>query len=154
MEVPTIQSQSYYSTDSAMHLVDCFPNTYTDRRIGPSWSTGFFNTNDLSIFIDKEKEKKEEKMSNRRLVKIIIVDPNENIPLANAVLVNEPEKFTDLEDQELFFELDIKNILDSHNSYRVTVVDKKASAGKAEDVYLEPVRIKDLKMVVLTIAEF
>ena len=58
------------------------------------------------------------------------------------------------EDDEIFFDMDIKKILKAHNDYRVTVVDKEASKNKEKDVLLEPIRIKDLKMVVLTIASF
>jgi len=123
------------------------PNTYTAFEPTNVLRGSFVN----DIF---NMQVKEEKMSKRRLVKVIIVDPNENIPLDKAVLVNENEKFTDLEDQELFFELDIKDILSNHNMYRVTCVDKKVSKNKDVDVFLEPARIRDLKMVVLTIAEF
>lgn len=94
--------------------------------------------------------KGDEEVSERRLVKVMIVDPDLNVPVDNAVLVNEPEKITDLDDQELFFELDIKTILTNHNNYRTTLTDKKS---KDNDT-LEPIRIKDLKMMVLTIAEF
>ena len=93
-------------------------------------------------------------MSNRRLVKVVIVDSNESIPLDKAVLVNQAEKITDLEDSEIFFDMDIKGILKTHNDYRVTVVDKEMSKKRDKDVMLEPIRIKDLKMVVLTIASF
>lgn len=43
---------------------------------------------------------------------------------------------------------------DSHNKSRATVVDKKASQRTGKDVHLEPIRIRDLKMVVSCIAEF
>ena len=42
----------------------------------------------------------------------------------------------------------------THNSLREGIKDKKASEARDKDVYLEAVRIKDLKMVVLTIAQF
>lgn len=100
-----------------------------------------------------ESLKKEKVVQNRRLVKVIVVDPNENIDLHSAVLVNDAEKFTDLNDQELFFELNMKGLLDAHNVYRTTVEDKKKSTAD-KTVFLEPARIRDLKMVVVTIAEF
>jgi hypothetical protein len=84
----------------------------------------------------------------------LVVDADENIPLNKAVLIDKPEEFTDLDDQELFFNLDIKNVLDAHNEYRQTVIDKKASKNKDKDIMLEPIRIRDLKMAVLTIMDF
>lgn len=88
---------------------------------------------------------------SRRLVKVIIVDPNENIPLDQCILFSGEEKLTDLNDQELFFELDIKDLLTKHNEKRTKVIDKKV---KERTEYLEPAKIRDLKMVVVKIAEF
>lgn len=95
----------------------------------------------------------ENKVSNRRLVKVMIVDPDERVAVDKAVLINEPEKITDLDDQELFFELDIKNLIDNHNEVRASIVDKKMSTAE-KTVYLEPIRVRDLTMLVLTIANF
>jgi hypothetical protein len=91
------------------------------------------------------------KMSNRRLVKVIIVDPNENIPLNDCILYSGEEKLTDATDQELFFEIDIKRLLDEHNVKRTKFIDKKV---KERSEYLEPAKIRDLKMVVVGIASF
>lgn len=87
----------------------------------------------------------------RRLVKVVIVDPNENIPLDQCVLYSGDEKVTDATDQELFFEIDIKDMLAKHNERRVKLVDKKV---KERTEHLEPAKIRDLKMVVVNIAEF
>ncbi len=88
---------------------------------------------------------------NTRFVRVIVVDPNENLPLEKRVVYNGEEKMTDLDDQELFFELDIKKLLADHNQERVKYPDKKV---KERVEYLEPVKIRDLKMVVVSIAEF
>jgi hypothetical protein len=88
---------------------------------------------------------------SRRLVRVFIADPNENIPLDQCLLYSGPQKLTDLNDQELFFEIDIRSILEKHNQSRVTVVDKEV---KERTEYLEPAKIRDLKMVVVTDATF
>jgi hypothetical protein len=88
---------------------------------------------------------------SRRLVKVIVMDPNENIPLDKCILHSGEEKLTDLDDQELFFELDIKALLAAHNEERVKIADKKV---KERVEHLEPARIRDLKMVVVTVAQF
>lgn len=86
-----------------------------------------------------------------RFVRVIIVDPNENLSLEDRLVYKGDEKFTDLNDQELFFELDIKTLLASHNEKRVKTVDKSV---KERTQYLEAAKIRDLKMVVVNIATF
>ena len=67
---------------------------------------------------------------HRRIVKIFIVDPDENVPLEQCLLHRSEEKFTDLTDQELFFELDIKNMLQDHNADRERTEETNESIGK------------------------
>jgi len=88
-------------------------------------------------------------MPTRRVVQVFIADPNENIPLDDCLLFKGEEKLTDATDQELFFELDIKDLLEKHNAKRVKVIDKKV---KDRTEYLEPAKVRDLKMVVVTVA--
>lgn len=87
----------------------------------------------------------------RRLVQVFIADPNDNIPLEQCLLYKGEQKLTDLTDQELFFEVDIKSILAAHNEKRVNMIDKKI---KERTEHLEPARVRDLKMVVATLATF
>lgn len=94
-------------------------------------------------------------MPTRRLVQVIIADPDENVPLEQCLLYQSDQKLTDATDQELFFEVDIKSLLDKHNERRVKLVDKSAKDRSAVVItYLEPARIRDLKMVVVTVATF
>lgn len=92
-----------------------------------------------------------EKPVTRRIVQVFIADTDENVPLDKSVLYTGTQKLTDATDQELFFEVPIKEILDKHNAYRATLVNKKV---KERTEYLEPVRIRDLKMVVVEVAKF
>lgn len=89
-----------------------------------------------------------------RFVKIFIVDPTEALPLDKRVLHAGAEQLTDLTDQELFFELPIKEMLDKHNAVRVATIDKRASEKAGKDVFLEPVRVRELRMNVTTVASF
>lgn len=89
--------------------------------------------------------------STNRFVRVLIVDPNENIPLDKRMVYKGEEKFTDSSDTELYFEIDIKGVLDAHNAERIKIVDKKV---KERTEYLEPAKIRDLKMVVVNIASF
>jgi hypothetical protein len=88
-------------------------------------------------------------MSARRVVQVFIADTNENIPIDKCLLFKGEEKVTDATDQELFFELDIKTLLEKHNEMRMLVLDKKV---KDRTEFLEPAKVRDLKMVVVTVA--
>lgn len=97
--------------------------------------------------------KKEPAMAKpvRRLVQVFIADPDENVPLEKSLLYSGEQKLTDATDEELFFEIDIRSILARYNEERIKIVNKKV---KDRTEYLEPVRVRDLKMVVTTVASF
>src|SRR5579864_799685 len=63
-------------------------------------------------------------VTKRRLVQVFIADPNEHVPLGDSLLYSGSQKLTDATDQELFFELEIKSLLDQHNIKRVNMVNK------------------------------
>ena len=86
-----------------------------------------------------------------RLVQVFIADTNDSLPLDDRILYRGEPKVTDLDDNELFFELDIRDILAKHNAKRVMVRNKKV---KDREELLEPARVRDLKMTVVTIASF
>ena len=90
--------------------------------------------------------------TNRRIVQVFIADPNDNMPLDKSVLYTGEQKLTDLNDTELFFEVPISELLKKHNAIRSTTLDKDASKKAGKDVVLDPARIRDLKMVVVTVA--
>lgn len=92
-----------------------------------------------------------EKQVKRRIVQVFVADPDENVPLDHCVLYTGPQIATDLTDQELFFEIDIKNLLDAHNKKRVEWNDKSI---KSKEKKLEPAKIRDLVMTVVTVASF
>lgn len=92
-------------------------------------------------------------MANRRIVQVIIADTNDNVPLNDCVLYKGPEKLTDATDQELFFETNISEVLTTYNAKRVKCLDKEATKRSGRDVFLDPVKIRELKMVVVTVAQ-
>ena len=93
-------------------------------------------------------------MSTRRIVQVFIADPDINVPLESALLFKSEPKFTDATDQELYFEVPITDLLKAHNEKRKTWLDKDASRKAGKDIALEPAKIRDLKMVVVNIAQF
>lgn len=95
---------------------------------------------------------KDDDMSEtRRIVKVYIVDPDENVPVDKCLLHEGEQKMTEATDEELFFEIDINRLLSAHNEMRVKLVDKSV---KEREEHLEPARIRDLRMTVVTIAAF
>lgn len=86
-----------------------------------------------------------------RIVQVFIADPDENIPIDSRIVYRGEQKLTDATDEELFFEVEIKSLLDKHNEKRTTFHNKKIKERKE---MLEPARIRDLKMVVVNIASF
>lgn len=90
-------------------------------------------------------------MSERRLVRVVMVDPNDDVPTEGALLYDSKEVFTDKTDQELYFDIPVADLLKAHNDKRTKIVNK---AIKERTEYLEPARIRDLKMLVITLAKF
>jgi len=103
---------------------------------------------------EQKQLKKEMKMANARIVKVFIADPDENLPLEKRVIYTGEEKLTDLNDNELYFEIPIMDLLRAHNDVRKATVDKKQSEKFGREIMLEAARIRDLKMVVVTVASF
>lgn len=98
-------------------------------------------------------QEEEVPMANqRRLVQVYIVDADESVPLTDAVIYRGDQQFTDLTDQELFFEIDLKGALAEHNVKRTQLRDKRVKGERIQN--LEPARIRDLKMTVVNIATF
>jgi hypothetical protein len=118
-------------------------------------TSSVYDPSDLTTAIDKINRIKQEgnimaaAITSRRVVQVFIADSNENIPLEDCLLYRGEEKVTDATDQELFFEIDIKSLLETHNAKRVKLVDKKV---KDRTENLEPAKVRDLKMVVVTVA--
>jgi len=107
--------------------------------------------NNLHAIAPPKQEQKTMANPTRRVVQVYIVDPNENVPVESCMLYKGDPILTDLTDQELFFEIDIKDVLAKHNAKRVTFPDKKV---KDRIEHLEPAKVRDLKMTVVTIAAF
>lgn len=93
-------------------------------------------------------------MPNLRIVRVFIVDRDDKLPLESRVLYSGEEKLTDLTDQELFFEVNINEALKAHNELRSKTLNKAATEKLGKDVMLEPIRIRDLSMCVVTVASF
>lgn len=92
--------------------------------------------------------------SSRRIVQVFVADPHPDVPLDKALLHQGEPKFTDANDQELYFELELPKVLAAHNEQRVKWLDKDASKRAGKDIFLEPIKLRDLRMVVVTVAQF
>jgi hypothetical protein len=161
LDMPTIGSSTYASSVHNLAAVGAVGGNAALNFRNQALPSGFQQQKDLDddkkldqIIKNAQNRLKQQEvvsMTARRLVKVIIADPNENVPLADCVLYSGEEKMTDATDQELFFEIDIKNIIDTYNVKRIKLIDKKV---KERTEYLEPAKVRDLKMVVVNIAQF
>lgn len=133
-EMPEISKTAYSSSSSSME-----PSTSDESQ---------------HAFMEIQEVEEGEVEDMRRIVQVFIADINEDIPLEFGLLYTGEATFTDLTDEELFFEIGMKELLDKHNIIRAETKDKKATKESGRDVYLEPARIRDLKMVVVDIADF
>jgi len=124
---------------------------FHDRRIALGDQGKAMLVGAMAEVAAKMQNTNQEKAVARRVVQVYIVDPNENVPVDKCLLYKGEPQLTDLTDQELFFDIDMKGILTKHNEYRVTVVDKTV---KDRTQHLEAARIRDLKMVVALLAAF
>lgn len=92
--------------------------------------------------------------NQRRIVRVYIADANDNVPLDQCILYQSEENLTDLTDQELYFECPVATKLAEHNAKRTKWLDKEATKKAGKDVFLDPIKIRDLRMVVTTVAVF
>lgn len=107
----------------------------------------------IQNYQEAQKPKKEITVVGRRIVQVIIADSDPKLPMENAILYRGQDEVTDSTDDEIFMELGVKAMLDKHNATRIKVLDKAASKKTEKDVFLEPVRIRDLKMVIVKVAD-
>jgi len=92
--------------------------------------------------------------TTRRLVQVFIADTDANVPLESAMLYRGEPIFTDATDQELYFDIPVASLLAGHNEKRKGWLDKDATRKAGKDIFLDPAKIRDLRMVVVTIASF
>ena len=157
-ETPTIASAVYHSTVVPMGMTGgdwdvgdpggIIPQAATFMRRVTLPAANFIN--DAVNEARKEIEGKAN-MAQLRIVQVFIADVDDNVPVDKRVLYQGTPKVTDATDQELFFEISINELLKAHNDMRTKVINKKV---KDRTEYLEPARIRDLKMIVTALASF
>jgi len=113
-----------------------------------------FQTTTIALENLKFEEKEELSDTDRRIVQVFIADPDENVPIDRCLLYSGDQHLTDSTDEELFYDVEIKQMLADYNVFRVTVVDKGQSAQYGREVFLDPAKIRDLKMTVAVAASF
>ena len=155
-ETPTISRHMYVSTIGSPFDLGCFDFQGVCPQADPNqfvWPPGLDQYQLPQPHQAREKAIMSDKTA-RRIVQVFIADPNDNVPLDKSVLYTGEQKLTDLNDTELFFEVPLSDTLKKHNEFRVTVPDKEASKRAGKEVRLDPARIRDLRMVVVTVASF
>ena len=94
--------------------------------------------------------------AQRRLVRRLIVDPDSRLKAKEAlVYLDDTPVLSDLSDDELFMEIDVKGMLAKHNEKRGDIEDKSVSRQFEKVVYLEDdLEPNDLRFHVITEASF
>lgn len=157
-DTPTICCSQYTNTTlkggelSDGGLREPYKNPHEDLKFHkplPDEIARIFNLNQIT-------EETMPQSTNKRIVRVFIADPDPKVTVEKSLLYTGEEKLTDLTDQELFFEIEnVKALLDSHNNeVRIKTEDKLASDKAGRQIFLEPIKIRDLKMTVVTIAAF
>lgn len=160
METPTITSTAYTSSTTSagefansVWVGDSAVSPGAGTALDVAWHPSPPRALHAANFPIAKHHKKEEPMG-ARIVKVFIADPTEDLPLESRVLFTGQEKLTDLTDQELFFEVPMTELLSKHNAVRTLTLDKKQTEKFGREIHLQPARIRDLKMVVVTVAQF
>jgi hypothetical protein len=116
-----------------------------------------FEGHEATILAVDELDEEEEDMKKRalRVVQIFIADRHPDVPLESAIIYSSPKPFaTDMTNQELYFTINIMELLKEHNEFRVELKDREATKRAGKEVMLEEIRISDLDMQVTAFTEF
>ena len=95
----------------------------------------------------------EEAVSKRRLVIVLIVDPDERVPVEKSVLYRSDIFLTDETNEEIYFGLNMAQMLKDHNEKRADIEDEDKSTVE-KPRFLKPARISDLSWTVVELATF
>ena len=146
-DLPTMQNMNYASSNLQLGAVGGFYQAL-------NWSDASQLQNYVARATTTKTEEPTMASITRRIVQVFIADPNDNVPLTDSLLYKGDQKLTDATDQELFYEVPIIDILKAHNEKRVKMIDKEVSKKAGKDIFLEPAKIRDLKMIITNIAQF
>lgn len=102
---------------------------------------------------DKQK-KKGEFYVMKRLVQVVVVDPDKRVEDQFSVVHMGEPHVTSLADEDLLLEVDLKAALAEHNMVRKKIEDEDRSDKRNKAVYLKVVKVSDLEVKVITIAKF
>lgn len=92
-------------------------------------------------------EEEEMKMT-RRLVQVLVFDPDVRVPDEKSELYKSEEYLTVKTDEELKMEIDFKTLLPKHNDMRKKIVDEDKSETIEKDIYLKAIKMRDLEVLV------
>lgn len=90
----------------------------------------------------------EEMKTTRRLVQVLVFDPDVRVPDEKSELYKSEEYLTVKTDEELKMEIDFKTLLPKHNDMRKKIVDEDKSETIEKDIYLKAIKMRDLEVLV------
>lgn len=102
----------------------------------------------------KNSKKKGEFYIMKRLVQVMVVDPDKRVPDEKSVVHMGTAVLTSLADEDLLLEVDMKGELAKHNEIRAKIEDEDRSDKRNKSVYLKPVKVSDLEVRIFVIQKF
>jgi hypothetical protein len=133
-------------------------HTGNTGNVSLGWTTG--PTRDIvseieQMVISNFNQQEEVKMSNvnktpRRVVNIRIFDEDKGLPVENSLVYSLTDFVTEDSNEEAFREvlmnLDVASALVEHNEVRTSTVNQEVLERTGNEVYLRPVKLKDLRV--------
>lgn len=101
-------------------------------------------------------QKKGEFYIMKRLVQVVVVDPDSRVPDENSIVHMGEHRFvlTSLSDEDLLLDIDLKSALKTHNQIRSKILDEDRTDNRHSDVFLKPVKVSDLEKRVVVLQKF
>ena len=104
--------------------------------------------------LKEEKEQKGEYYIMKRLVQLVVVDPDKRVEDNQSLVYMGPTLLTSIGDEDLILETDLREALAKHNDRRGAIEDEDRSDKRNKSVYLKPRKLSELEIRVVVLETF
>ena len=116
-----------------------------------AWKTCIVINSNIETKTQEKKGEENMSQAKRRLVQMVVYDPNLNVADEDSVLYDSGLMVSSKTEEELKLELDFKTLLREYNEKRVKVLDNARTETVGKEIYLKPAKISDLVIEFVTI---
>lgn len=118
---------------------------------GYNMNEGFYR-NDPYKIVNFNQPIKEECMSEmKRFVNIYVIDLHPDVAGADSILYSEKERWLTISIEELWYEINLLELLKKHNEKRVKILDTNKTRETGKDTYLKPLTLENVNRRVMDI---